>query len=109
LEPNPHIININNTDYITLTEHYEIVDPYDRSCSNLSDVERTVVCHGSLIETPAAKLQRQLDLLYGLNLTIWDRRTDYKRIVQDAISRVIEAMVALGVGGAHALRSKRES
>ena len=108
-EPYPDIININNTDYITVSEHYEIVDPNDTSRSNLSDVERRVVCHGSRIETPAAKLQRQLDLLYGLNLTIMDRQTAHKQIVRDEISRVIEEMVALGVGGVHALRSNEET
>ena len=75
----------------------------------MSNVERRVVCHGSRIETPAAKLQRQLDLLYGLNLTIMDRQTAHKQIVRDEISRVIEEMVALGVGGVHALRSNEET
>ena len=108
-EPNTNIINIDSTVYITLSEHYEIVDPNNRFCSNLSDVERRVVCHGSRNEYPAAKLQRQLDLLYGLNLTILERQTEYKRKVRDAISRVIKAMLALGVEGVHALCSDEDN
>jgi hypothetical protein len=104
-EPNTNIINIDRNVYITLSEHYEIIDPNDRFRSNLSDVERIVVCHGSRNESPAAKLQRQLDLLYGLNLTILERQTEYKRKVRDAISRVIKAMLDLGVEGTQALRS----
>ena len=74
---NAHI-NSNSIVHQQVTEHQEILDPNEEHKPGwiLSDDERKVVCHGCRDESDLAKLQRQLDLLYGLNLSVRQHQVD---------------------------------
>ena len=50
-----------------------------------------------------------LNLLYGLNLSVRQHQTENKRIVREAISRVIQQMKDLPIVGTSALRSNEET
>lgn len=104
-----NLMNSKRIVHLQISEHQEIYAPHDVDRYTLSDVEREVVCHGSRNETDAAKLQRQLHLLYGLNLSAAWYHEEKKRIILAEIERVIQEMKDLGVEGADAARSNVET
>jgi hypothetical protein len=104
-----NLMNSKRIVHLQISKHQEIYDPHDVERYTLSDVEREVVCHGSRNETDAAKLQRRLLLLYGLNLTAAWYHEEKKRIILAEIERVIQEMKDLGVEGADAARSNVET